>query len=50
MDLNQLRSEIDQIDQSLVELFVRRMNISSAIADYKKEHNLPIVSRENSTF
>ena len=42
MDLNQLRSEIDQIDQSLVELFVRRMNISSAIADYKKEHNLPI--------
>ena len=42
MDLNDLRTEIDQIDQSLVELFVRRMNVSSQIADYKKEHNLPI--------
>ena len=42
MDLSTMRSEIDQIDTSLVELFVRRMNLSSQIADYKKEHNLPI--------
>lgn len=42
MDLNNLRREIDLIDQSLVELFIRRMNISAHVADYKKEHNLPI--------
>ena len=42
MDLNQLRLEIDKIDNELVRLFVQRMEVSARIADYKKEHDLPI--------
>ena len=42
MDIQALRGKIDQIDDQLVELFVRRMEVSAAIADYKKERNLPI--------
>ena len=42
MELNELRSEIDRIDQELVQLFCRRMDVAAQIADYKKENNLPI--------
>ena len=44
MDLNELRTEIDQIDDELVRLFVARMDVAAKIADYKKEHNLPILA------
>ena len=44
MDLNELRAEIDQIDDQLVRLFVARMDVAAKIADYKKEHNLPILA------
>ena len=48
MDLIQLRAQIDQIDNELVHLFVRRMDICSQVAAYKKQHELPILmsSRE----
>lgn len=42
MDLNELRLEIDKIDDELVRLFVERMDVSARIADYKKENGLPI--------
>ncbi len=42
MDLNELRLEIDRIDDELVRLFVQRMEVSARIADYKKENGLPI--------
>lgn len=42
MDLNELRLEIDKIDDELVRLFVERMDVSARIADYKKENSLPI--------
>lgn len=42
MDLKELRGEIDGIDNSLVELFVKRMELSAQVADYKKANNLPI--------
>lgn len=42
MDLEGLRAQIDDIDESLVKLFVKRMGLSAQVADYKKEHNLPI--------
>lgn len=44
MDLKELRNEIDQIDDQLVQLFVQRMEVSARIADYKKEHGLPILA------
>ena len=42
MDLNELRLEIDKIDDALVQLFVQRMEVSARIADYKKANDLPI--------
>ena len=42
MDLTEIRQEIDKIDDQLVHLFCERMNLSAQVADYKKEHNLPI--------
>ena len=43
MDLNELRGQIDQIDDQLVKLFGQRMEIAAQIADYKKENKLPIL-------
>ena len=42
MELSEIRKEIDGIDQELVRLFCARMDLSAQVADYKKEHNLPI--------
>ena len=43
MGLNELRVEIDKIDDELVKLFGQRMDIAAQIADYKKENSLPIL-------
>ena len=43
MDISELRSEIDKIDDELVKLFGQRMDVAARIADYKKENNLPIL-------
>ena len=42
MDLNQLREQIDSIDDQLVKLFCSRMEVAAQVADYKKANNLPI--------
>ena len=42
MDLNELRQEIDAIDDQLVRLFVSRMDVAAQVADYKQANNLPI--------
>ena len=42
MDLNELRQEIDQIDDQLVNLFCQRMDVAARVADYKRVNNLPI--------
>ena len=42
MDLKDIRGQIDEIDNDLVKLFTKRMALSAQVADYKKEHNLPI--------
>lgn len=48
MDLTQLRSQIDNIDDQIISLFGQRMEIAAQIGDYKKQNNLPILvpSRE----
>lgn len=48
MELNELRQQIDEIDRELVSLFIRRMNCSASVAEYKREHNMPVLdaSRE----
>ncbi len=42
MEIANLRQEIDQIDDELVHLFVKRMAIAKQVAEYKKANNLPI--------
>lgn len=42
MNLKELRAQIDEIDDELVRLFCKRMNIAAQVADYKKENGLPI--------
>jgi len=42
MNLDEIRKEIDAIDAKLVPLFTQRMALAAKVADYKKEHNLPI--------
>ena len=42
MELKELRNQIDEIDDQLVELFAKRMDVAAAIGDYKKENHLPV--------
>ncbi len=41
MNLDELRAQLDQIDKVLEEYFVKRMEISAQIADYKEANGLP---------
>jgi monofunctional chorismate mutase len=42
MNLEELRSQIEEVDQEMMKLFIKRMNISKQIGQYKKEHHLAI--------
>ena len=42
MDLNDIRKEINRVDDQLVKLFVERMELASQVAAYKRENNMPI--------
>ena len=46
MDLNEIRNEIDNIDDQLVELFQRRMDCSRRVAEYKLENGIPVFNQE----
>lgn len=41
-NLNTLRQQIDQIDNDLLEILSKRMQISKEIGQYKKEHNMTV--------
>ncbi|MCR2029488.1 bifunctional 3-deoxy-7-phosphoheptulonate synthase/chorismate mutase type II [Alistipes timonensis] len=41
--LTELRSQIDKLDDELLELLTRRMRVSRDIGQYKKEHNMPVL-------
>ena len=42
MDIKELREQINEIDEKLVELFLKRMEVSAGVAAYKKERGLPV--------
>ena len=44
--LTALRRQIDELDNSLLELLARRMRVSDEIGLYKKEHNMPILQAQ----
>ncbi len=43
MDLQELRTSIDQIDHDLLSLFAQRMDLSAQIAAFKHQHQLPVL-------
>lgn len=43
MELKDYRNQIDRIDDEIVRLFQQRMDVAAQIAEYKKEHDLPIL-------
>ena len=46
MDLTDLREQIDGIDQQIVELYERRMDISRQVAEYKIETGKKVFDKE----
>lgn len=46
MQLQELRENMNQIDDKLVDLFVERMKTSAKIAGSKKEQNLPVLDQK----
>lgn len=45
-NLANLRKQIDEIDNDLLELLSKRMRVSDEIGVYKKEHNMPILQEK----
>ena len=46
MDLLDLRKEIDNIDEQLIPLLLKRMRISEQVAKYKVERGIPVLNAE----
>lgn len=42
MELSELREQINQLDDTLSDAFLQRMEVALEIAQYKKEHKLPV--------
>ena len=42
-DLEELRGQLDQIDQQMVDLFRERMELSGQVAEYKREKGIPVL-------
>lgn len=45
-NLNELRREIDKLDNELLELLARRMSVSHDIGKYKKAHQMPVLQAQ----
>lgn len=46
MELNETRHEIDSVDDQILQLFLKRMDLTEEIAAYKNEHHLPISNQQ----
>ncbi len=46
MDLEKLRTQIDEIDAEMVELYKKRLDIADQIGAWKRENNLPVYDSE----
>ncbi len=45
MDLNEIRVEIDKIDNELIKLLEKRMDCTKAVGEYKASHGIPILDK-----
>ena len=48
MELDEIRTKIDKIDEELVNLYKKRMELCAEVAEYKRDNNIPVLdsSRE----
>lgn len=46
MELSEIRTKIDTVDDQLLDLFLERMALSEEVAAYKNEHHLPILNKQ----
>ena len=46
MDLSEIRTKIDAVDDQLLQLFLERMALAEEVAAYKNEHHLPILNKQ----
>ena len=44
-DLEQYRQEIDELDEQLVRLFLRRMEVTGKVGEYKLAHGMQVLDR-----
>ena len=45
MELSEIREKINTVDDQLLELFLKRMDLAEDVAAYKNAHNQPIVNK-----
>ena len=45
MELNDIRAKIDAIDDELVSLFARRMDLALEVAKYKRQNGTPVLNK-----
>jgi monofunctional chorismate mutase len=45
-DLKEIRTKINNIDKEMLDLFIKRMNLSKEVIEYKIKYNLPILDEE----
>ena len=45
-DLSEIRKDINQIDNELIELFCRRMDCAKEVGFYKKANNIPVLNQQ----
>ncbi len=45
-DLEQYRQEIDELDEQMVRLFLRRMEVTGKVGEYKLAHGMQVLDRE----
>ncbi len=46
MELSEIRTKIDAVDDQLLQLFLERMDLAEEVAAYKNEHHLPILNKQ----
>jgi chorismate mutase/prephenate dehydratase len=46
MELSEIRTKIDAVDEQLLQLFLERMDLAEDVAAYKNEHHLPILNKQ----
>ncbi len=45
-DLDKYRSEIDEIDKQLAKLFLKRMEVTTAVGEYKRTRGIPVLDSQ----